>query len=257
MTCATCFKPEPLCVCDTVAPVETRHRVLILQHPQEQEEVLGTARLATLQLPQSRLRIGLSWPNLGLALAMKAGETGGEWPADPRSWGVLYLGSAKGATAENRETASPLRLLDRKGEPEPAAAQAALGNTLAGIIVLDGTWSQAKTLWWRNPWLLKCRRLVLTPRFRSGYGRLRREPRPESLATLEAIALTLAELAGDEALFPRITAPFQALLSRVRAAGSTAGSPPGIAPGTFPVQAGRPVAGNPSSRRSSFRPRRA
>jgi hypothetical protein len=27
-------------------------------------------------------------------------------------------------------------------------------SALDGLIVLDGTWSKAKTLWWRNPWLL-------------------------------------------------------------------------------------------------------
>ena len=34
---------------------------------------------------------------------------------------------------------------------------------LDGVVLLDGSWSEAKTLWWRNPWLLKLRRLVLDP----------------------------------------------------------------------------------------------
>ena len=36
----------PLCICDSVTPIEkNRIAVLILQHPQEQDRALGTARL--------------------------------------------------------------------------------------------------------------------------------------------------------------------------------------------------------------------
>jgi DTW domain-containing protein YfiP len=41
---------------------------------------------------------------------------------------------------------------------------------------------------------LKLRRLVLNPRHKSRYGRLRREPRREALSTLEAVALLLKHL---------------------------------------------------------------
>ena len=66
--------------------------------------------------------------------------------------------------------------------------------------MIDGTWSQAKTLWWRNPWLLKLHRLVLNPPRPARLGKLRREPRREALSTLEAAALALRHLeAGPEA----------------------------------------------------------
>ncbi len=60
-----------------------------------------------------------------------------------------------------------------------------------GVILLDGSWSEAKTLWWRNPWLLKLRRIVLNPPQKSRFGAIRREPRREALSTLEAAALLL------------------------------------------------------------------
>jgi DTW domain-containing protein YfiP len=67
-------------------------------------------------------------------------------------------------------------------------------------VLIDGTWSQAKTLWWRNPWLLKLHRLVLNPPRPARLGKLRREPRREALSTLEAAALALRHLeAGPEA----------------------------------------------------------
>ena len=43
--CPHCGKPRPLCICDSVTPIENRIAILILQHPQEQDRALGTARL--------------------------------------------------------------------------------------------------------------------------------------------------------------------------------------------------------------------
>jgi len=61
-------------------------------------------------------------------------------------------------------------------------------------VLLDGSWKEAKTLWWRNPWLLKLHRLVVNPPTPARLGRLRREPRREALSTLEAAALVLRHL---------------------------------------------------------------
>src|SRR3982750_2027932 len=65
-------------------PMDNRGAVLVLQHPQEQDRVLGTAKLICSTLANAKLTIGLSWRNLGHALGM---------PAEPKDWGVLYLGS--------------------------------------------------------------------------------------------------------------------------------------------------------------------
>lgn len=215
--CATCHKPEHLCVCAAIAPLDNRVFVLILQHPQEKRETLGTAQIAHLQFRNSALRVGLSWPNLKRILGRDA---------DPRRWGVLYLGAARAGGAP----AAPLAAVDKTGKPLPDSADVLAG--LEGIIVLDGTWSQAKTLWWRNAWLLKCRRLVLQPDFRSLYGQARREPRRESVSTLEAAAYTLSLLERRPELFDSALAPFQLLLKKTRAprprpaVPSAAGTPP-------------------------------
>src|SRR5207248_11355610 len=89
-------------------------------------------------------------------------------------------------------------LLGRDGQP--VAEPDPVLKHLDGIVLLDGTWSQAKTLWWRNPWLLKLHRLVLNPPRPARLGRLRREPRGEALSTLESAALALRHLeAGPDA----------------------------------------------------------
>ena len=154
--------------------------VLVLQHPQERREPLATAPIAVATLRHAKLVAGLSWPNLARALGR---------PADPRRWGVLYLGSARPkALARERE----IILLGRDGEP--VADPQPILKRLDGIVLLDGSWKEAKTLWWRNPWLLKLHRLVVNPPAPARLGRLRREPRREALSTLEAAALVLRHL---------------------------------------------------------------
>jgi DTW domain-containing protein YfiP len=165
-----------------IEPIDNRLFVLVLQHPQEKKEVLATAAAICAALRRAALVVGLSWPNLAGALGR---------PADIGKWGVLYLGSARPAAfGLEREIVA----VDRAGTP--TADQDAVLRGLEGIVLLDGSWSEAKTLWWRNPWLLRLRRLVLNPRHGSRFGRVRREPRPEALSTLEAAALLLKRLDG-------------------------------------------------------------
>lgn len=184
-------------------PVDNRVAVLVLQHPQEQDRVLGTAKLLRASLAHARLTVGLSWRNLGHALGA---------PADPKDWGVLYLGSAHAAKEKGALVA-----LDRAGEPLPDQAGARRG--LEGIVALDGNWAQAKALWWRNPWLSRLRRFVVVPDHPSLYGDLRREARPDAVSTLEAVALALGVLEGNAAMREALLVPFRALLARARAEG--------------------------------------
>ena len=196
--CPNCRKPGALCVCAALAPIANRIFLLILQHPQERDRTLGSAVLAQRQFRRSRLAVGLSWPGLDAALGAAA---------DPRRWAVLYLGAARPVIERGK---GALRALDAAGEII-ADQKAALAG-IEGIVLLDGSWSQAKALWWRNPWLLRLRRLVLAPPTPSLYGALRREPRAEGLATIEAAALALAFLEGDPAIAAQALAPFRLLL---------------------------------------------
>jgi DTW domain-containing protein len=201
--CPNCLKPWHLCVCEALAPVATPLQVVILQHPQEKRETLGTAHIAHLQIAHSILRAGLSWPSLRRIV---------ERDADPKRWGVLYLGPARAGDAPRLP---PVAAVDKKGNPLPDSKAILAG--LEGIIVLDGTWSQAKTLWWRNAWLLKCRRLVINPPVRSLYGAARREPRRDSLSTLESVAFVLETLLDHSGLYDQLLAPFALLLKKNRA----------------------------------------
>ena len=72
--CPRCQKPLPLCICDTVTPIESRVSLLILQHPQEQDRAIGTARLAALHFKDAVVKIGLSWPSLAKALGRSVAD---------------------------------------------------------------------------------------------------------------------------------------------------------------------------------------
>ena len=101
--CPHCAKPDFLCVCADVEPLKTRVGLLILQHPQEQDRLLGTAGLTRRALENCVLKVGLSWPSLAKALGRDA---------DPGQWAILHLGSTHAAALpSDRE----LVALDKKG----------------------------------------------------------------------------------------------------------------------------------------------
>src|SRR5450631_4354482 len=200
--CPHCRKPPALCVCEGIARIDNKVSLLILQHPQEQDRELGTARLTALHFKDALLKIGLSWPSLSKILGR---------PTDPQRWAILYLGSVKAATVlPDRD----IVVVNRNGNPVDHQNSAL--REIEGIILLDGTWSQAKALWWRNAWMLKCKRVVLGPKQPSRYGKLRREPRSDGLSTIEAAAMLLARLERKPEIETALHATFERLLARYR-----------------------------------------
>lgn len=188
---------------NTAPIVENRVFLLVLQHPQERHEPRATAAAAVAALRRAKLVTGLSWPNLARALGRQA---------DPRRWGAVYLGSARpAALAEATGQRREIFVLGRDGAPVGDPSRTLAG--LEGIVLLDGTWSQAKTLWWRNPWLLKLPRLALSPPAPARLGRLRREPRPEALSTLEAAALVLRHVEATSAAADTLLAALDRLMA--------------------------------------------
>jgi hypothetical protein len=200
--CPHCRKPPALCVCEGIAQIDNKVSLIILQHPQEQDRELGTARLTALHFRDALLRIGLSWPSLAKILGR---------PTDPQRWAILYLGSAKAAALLPERD---IVVVNRNGNAVDHQDTAL--REIEGIVLLDGTWSQAKALWWRNAWMLKCKRVVLGPSRPSRYGRLRREPRRDGLSTIEAAAMLLARLEQKPEIEAALNASFERLLTRYR-----------------------------------------
>jgi DTW domain-containing protein len=181
-------------------PIEKKKnavRVVVLQHPQEPDKELGSAALLVRGLENAELKVGLSWRSLRAV----AGEE-----AIPSEWLVLYLG------AKGKDFPDEVNFASTKGDPVPAP------SGVKGILVLDGTWSQAKALWWRNSWLTKLKRVVLRPRAPSLYGRLRKEPRPEAVSTIESVAMAIGRIDPKGAeLRPHLEDAFRRMLDEYRA----------------------------------------
>jgi DTW domain-containing protein YfiP len=217
--CAICGKSPAICVCDKSSAHPTRLKVLILQHPQEQDVDLGTARLLTTNLEQARIAVGLSWRSFAHVIESAFGvdEAPARKPSrpvpphvkkrvdreiDPARWAVIF---PRKEPAEGTGT----RAVDKNGKP-------LAGKRLDGIVVLDGTWSQAKTLWWRNAWLLKLNRIILEPKEPSIYGAMRKEPRREYVSTLEAVAETLEALGEPASVKADLRRVFRTMVQRAR-----------------------------------------
>ncbi len=214
--CERCDKPEAFCVCDRITDHRSRTRVLVLQHPREQDRDLGTVSLLKAMLPEDcEVRVGLSWASFQQCI--------GDDAADPRRWAVLYPHSLKKTLTPELQK-RPVLFLDRDGDVIE-------GARLDGVVALDGTWSQAKSLWWRNPWMLKLGRAIVHPREPSIYGKLRKEPRHDPVSTLESVADALVANGEPEALRADLRRAFRTMVQRARdALGAQALAAPPEAP---------------------------
>ena len=190
-TCSECWKIATKCLCAEIIPLQPRTRLLILQHPQEVTSPLGSARLLSLSVPECTHRVGLSWRSLSQAFGEEC---------NARDWAVLFLGALK--ESQDLDPEVPFQVLQKGGRQVPASA-------IKGIVLLDGNWSQSKTLWWRNPWMLKLNRMVLNPALPSRYGAVRKQPRKNCLSTMEAAAESFRGLGEDQIIPVTLHALFE------------------------------------------------
>lgn len=178
--CAQCARPQNHCLCELIPRLESRTRILLLQHPSEAHHALNTARLATLGLVNAELLIGEIFSNLPALLS----------PAGYQAC-LLFPG----------DDAQTLVHAEVTTESQPLL-----------LIVLDGTWRKARKLLYLNPALAALPRFVLPAGLQSRY-RVRKTPAPGMVSTLEAIvcALNVVEAPGH---FDALLAPFEALIEQ-------------------------------------------
>lgn len=173
--CWTCRRPAVVCYCRFVRQVKTRTRVVILQHPRERDVPINTARIAPLCLPEAELHVGLDWERLPCA-------------DDPSRPAVLLYPDKDAIDVEERPPPGPVTL-----------------------VVVDGTWSQARTLVRRSPALAALPRYAFRPRAPSDY-RIRKEPHESYVSTIEALVAVLGVLEGDPARMEALLEPFRAMV---------------------------------------------
>lgn len=165
--CPACALPSATCLCALVARVDNRVEVLVLQHPLEEREAKGSARLLRLSLARCRVERGETFDPAALE---------GWLRADGRSSVLLYPDDGEADVLRDRPSSEATRL-----------------------VVLDGTWRKSLRMLRGNPLLQALPRLGLhaSDAGPGRYGALRKARRPVQLSTLEAACAALARLEGD------------------------------------------------------------
>lgn len=176
--CYRCEKPASTCVCARVTRVANRTRVFVLQHPRERAHPIGTARFAKLGLANTHIEV--AW------------DAGAE-EHEPPSWlppdaALLY----PSAQASDLETMAPNEL------PR-------------NLLVIDGTWHTARSLFRDKSWLQRLPQVRLSPSAPSRY-RIRREPREDFVSTLEAIVQALQVIEPETQGFEALLGAFDSMI---------------------------------------------
>lgn len=183
--CERCQRPLDHCLCPLIPALDSRTRVILLQHRSETSHALNTARLAALGLKNAELRVGEVFEGLDALLA-----TPGYRPA------LLFPGDQARVLAPYQQA-----------HDEPLL-----------LIVPDGTWRKARKLLYLNPLLEALPRVTLGAVAPSRY-RLRKAPEVGALSTIEAVVGALNAL-EQPASFDALLAPFEALIEgQIRAMG--------------------------------------
>jgi DTW domain-containing protein YfiP len=159
--CNGCLMHLGLCICGLVPRIETRTRLLLVIHHTELRKPTNTGHLAAACLTNSEVHVR----------GRERGET------TTLEWGEQ----------------TPLLLFPHEQETETLTR---IEGPVA-LIVPDGNWRQASKVRARVPKLKGVRCVSLPPGPPSLY-RLRSEPHPSGLATMEAIARALGILDGPE-----------------------------------------------------------
>ena len=174
--CSRCLRPLTHCLCALIPNLDSRTRVLLLQHPSEVNHALNTARLAALGLNNAQLVVGEVFDDLPTLLNVPGYQAR-----------LLFPGDAA----------------------QPLQAYAACDKPLL-LVVPDGTWRKARKLLHLNPLLAALPRVTLAEGEVSRY-RLRKAPAPGALSTIEAIVQALQVLEAPRS-FEALLKPFEALI---------------------------------------------
>jgi DTW domain-containing protein YfiP len=178
--CYRCHRPERLCLCLTIPRVDHATSVLVIQHYRERRHPIGTARFVELGLARGRVQIH-----------------------DPRRPWLFPQ--------------PPTLLPPRTSLLFPSRHATNIEDLPATerprcLLVLDGTWSQARGLLRHLPWLHDLPHLAIRSRAQSNYI-IRTQPKPGFLATIEAIVLALRALEPDNTALDELLRAFDDMVA--------------------------------------------
>uniref|UniRef100_A0A8B9UZ46 tRNA-uridine aminocarboxypropyltransferase n=1 Tax=Anas zonorhyncha TaxID=75864 RepID=A0A8B9UZ46_9AVES len=184
--CGRCSRPQKVCLCPflPIHPLKVSTCLYIIQHPAEESRVLRTVPLLAACLPPEKCKILIGrrfsedrYPELATVCR------------NPSTL-ILY----PGAEATNLE-------------------EVTLGSSSPPImIIIDGTWSQAKDIFYKNSLFRLPKQVQLKTNISSQYV-IRTQPTNTCLSTLECAAVALTIMEKNKSIQETILRPLQALCS--------------------------------------------
>lgn len=160
--CLACRRARNMCACAALRPFTIGFGLALLMHPKEAKVAIGTGRLTHRAVTGSHLFVGDRLDD------------------DPRLATLLAADVAPAILFPRPDALD----LDRA---TPSEAAALFGGRRPLVLVVDGTWTTAKSLLRLAPRLASLPALRFLPTRPSRYGRLRKEPRADCWSTLESV----------------------------------------------------------------------
>lgn len=149
--CYECMRPCSHCLCSLIEPFEAHFNILILQHPHERRKYCSTSKLVAKGILNSKIIKGIVFDRCEVLNSFPASE-------------VFLLYPGKNAVAcENH----PLK-------------------KNSTIVVIDGTWIEARKIMYRNEFLKFLPMISFSQPLQSHY-KIRRQPKDHCLSTIECI----------------------------------------------------------------------
>ena len=177
VVCARCRRPKRVCYCAALQPVDNDTPVVILRHPRERKIAVGTAHMAQLSLTRAEVWTALDFTNDGRL--QRLCET-----SRPH---ILYPG------------------------PDAKDVHDITPGEVGSLIVIDGTWPQAKKLLKLNPGLRDLPQVRFNPARASEY-QVRRQPADHCVSTIEALFYILSAIEPNGQRFENLLSPFRRMV---------------------------------------------
>ena len=181
--CEHCGKAKKACICHWIKNITATTEIWILQHPSEIKRAIGTARILSLSLPNSRLWVGEDFSNHDEINALLA--------EPERDVYIVYPGD--GAI------------------PVSTVAATVKSHRLQTVILLDGTWKKAYKMWLLST-NLHSLPLVNLDNANNGNYRIRKSSKEQGVSTVEAGYLALSAFEADDNKFTPLLTTFNQMI---------------------------------------------
>ncbi|XP_064355813.1 tRNA-uridine aminocarboxypropyltransferase 2 isoform X1 [Dromaius novaehollandiae] len=193
--CSRCGRPQKVCLCPflPVHPLKVSTCLYIIQHPAEESRVLRTVPLLVACLPPDKCKVLI----------------GRRFSEDSILQCHLYFRYPELATV----CRNPNTLILYPGAEATNLEEIALMPSSPSVmIIIDGTWSQAKDIFYKNSLFRLPKQVQLKTNISSQYV-IRTQPTNTCLSTLECAAVALTIMEKNKSIQETILRPLQALCS--------------------------------------------